>query len=230
MCGRKTLTKDKKAIIKELFIDEWQDDNYKPSFNIAPTQNSPVLISLMNSRIIKSMKWGLVPSWSKNRSIGSKMINARSETILEKVSYKNLVHTNRCVVISDGYYEWKRYGDSKKPFYIHHPEHKLLLMAGLWTSWGSSSDLISTYTVITTTPQKRIAHIHDRMPVILKRSQVDNWIRPSKGNKIPTQLDYLRPFIGELICHPVSNFVNSTGNNNMKCIKPIDETNELRLF
>ena len=78
MCGRKTLTKDKKAIIKELFIDEWQDDNYKPSFNIAPTQNSPVLISLRNSRIIKSMKWGLVPSWSKNRSIGSKMINARS--------------------------------------------------------------------------------------------------------------------------------------------------------
>jgi len=68
------------------------------------------------------------------------------------------------------------------------------------------------------------------MPVILKRSQVDNWIRPSKGNKIPTQLDYLRPFIGELICHPVSNFVNSTGNNNMKCIKPTDETNELSLF
>ena len=69
MCGRKTLTKAKKAIIKELFIDEWQDDNYKPSFNIAPTQNSPVLISLRNSRIIKSMKWGLVPSWSKNLSL-----------------------------------------------------------------------------------------------------------------------------------------------------------------
>ena len=218
MCGRKTLTKDKKTIIEELLIDEWQDDNYEPSFNIAPTQNCPVLISMENSRIIKSMKWGLVPNWSKNRSIGSKMINARSETILEKVSFKNLVRTNRCVVISDGYYEWKRYGHGKKPFYIHHPEHKLLLMAGLWTSWGSSSDAISTYTVITTTPQKQIAHIHNRMPVILELSQIDNWLKPSKGNKISAQLDCLRPFIGKLIYHPVSSFVNSPKNNERDCI------------
>lgn len=218
MCGRKTLTKDKKTIIEELLIDEWQDDNYEPSFNIAPTQNCPVLISTENSRIIKSMKWGLVPNWSKNRSIGSKMINARSETILEKVSFKNLIRTNRCVIISDGYYEWKRYGDGKKPFYIHHPEHKLLLMAGLWTSWGSSSDAISTYTVITTTPQKKIAHIHNRMPVILELSQIDNWLKPSKGNKISAQLDCLRPFIGKLIYHPVSSFVNSPKNNERDCI------------
>ena len=221
MCGRKTLTKDKKTIIEELLIDEWQDDNYEPSFNIAPTQNCPVLISTENSRIIKSMKWGLVPNWSKNRSIGSKMINARSETILEKVSFKNLIRTNRCVIISDGYYEWKRYGDGKKPFYIHHPEHKLLLMAGLWTSWGSSSDAISTYTVITTTPQKQIAHIHNRMPVILELSQIDNWIKPSKGNKISAQLDCLRPFIGKLIYHPVSSFVNSPKNNGRDCILAI---------
>ena len=218
MCGRKTLTKDKKTIIEELLIDEWQDDNYEPSFNIAPTQNCPVLISMENSRIIKSMKWGLVPNWSKNKSIGSKMINARSETILEKVSFKNLVRTNRCVVISDGYYEWKRYGHGKKPFYIHHPEHKLLLMAGLWTTWGSSSNLISTYTVITTTPQKKIAHIHNRMPVILELSQIDNWLKPSKGNKISAQLDCLRPFIGKLIYHPVSSFVNSPKNNERDCI------------
>ena len=221
MCGRKTLTKDKKTIIEELLIDEWQDDNYEPSFNIAPTQNCPVLISMENSRIIKSMKWGLVPNWSKNRSIGSKMINARSETILEKVSFKNLIRTNRCVIISDGYYEWKRYGDGKKPFYIHHPEHKLLLMAGLWTSWGSSSDAISTYTVITTTPQKQIAHIHNRMPVILELSQIDNWLKPSKGNKISAQLDCLRPFIGKLIFHPVSSFVNSPKNNGRDCILAI---------
>ena len=218
MCGRKTLTKDKKTIIEELLIDEWQDDNYEPSFNIAPTQNCPVLISMENSRIIKSMKWGLVPNWSKNKSIGSKMINARSETILEKVSYKNLIRTNRCVVISDGYYEWKRYGHGKKPFYIHHPEHKLLLMAGLWTTWGSSSNLISTYTVITTTPQKKIAHIHNRMPVILELSQIDNWLKPSKGNKISAKLDCLRPFIGKLIYHPVSSFVNSPKNNGRDCI------------
>ena len=101
--------------------------------------------------------WSLKPSWSDKINI----INARSETLDTKDTFKN---TERCIFIANGYYEWKRYGDGKKPFYIHHPEKKLLLMAGLWTSWGSSSDLISTYTVITTTPQKRIAHIHNRMP------------------------------------------------------------------
>ena len=167
MCGRKTLTRDLQSIIEELAIDEYLDDGFEPSYNIAPTQFSPVLIGKDDSRVLKRMKWGLIPSWSKDDAIGSKMINARSESLLEKPSFQNLVHQHRCVVITDGYFEWKKGNEGSQLFYISHPKKKLLPMAGLWTTWESSSSrMISSYTVITTIPQKAIAHIHNRMPVI----------------------------------------------------------------
>ena len=230
MCGRKTLTKDMRSIIEELAIDEWLDGDHEPNFNIAPTQDSPVLINKDNSKIVKMMKWGLIPSWSKDSSRSSRMINARSETLLQKIAYKDLVHSRRCIIITDGYFEWKKYGKKKTPFYIQHPEKELLLMAGLWTSWRSSSNIISTYTVITTSPKKELADIHDRMPVILKKSDIDTWLNCSANNNIHIVLDYLRPFSGQLSYHPVSNFVNSPKNNNMNCIQPLDELNELNLF
>ncbi|HJM33967.1 MAG TPA: SOS response-associated peptidase, partial [Candidatus Marinimicrobia bacterium] len=135
MCGRKTLTRDMQSIIEELAIGEWEDpDNYTPSYNIAPAQFSPILIQENDSRIVRSMKWGLIPSWSKDETVGAKLINARSETLLEKPSFQNLVPRNRCVVISDGYYEWQRRGSAtKQPVYIHHPRGRLLPMAGLWS-------------------------------------------------------------------------------------------------
>ena len=139
MCGRKTLTRDLQSIIEELAIDEYLDDGFEPSYNIAPTQFSPVLIGKDDSRVLKRMKWGLIPSWSKDEAIGSKMINARSESLLEKPSFQNLVHQNRCVVITDGYFEWKKGNEGSQPFYISHPGKKLLPLAGLWTTWESST-------------------------------------------------------------------------------------------
>ena len=124
MCGRKTLTKDAQAIIEELLVDEWeQKDEYNPSYNIAPTQYSPILI-YNNNRKIEHMRWGLVPSWAKDKAIGAKMINARGETLLEKPSFKNLVSSNRCIVITDGYFEWQNIGTTKTPHYFHNPEKK----------------------------------------------------------------------------------------------------------
>ena len=129
MCGRKTLTKGIKSIIENLTIDEWEDAvNYAPSFNIAPGQLSPVVIQ-KEHRIVKSMKWGLVPSWAKDVSVGYKMINARSETLTEKPSYQELVSKHRCVVISDGYYEWKREGKRKIPYYIPNAQELLNFLA-----------------------------------------------------------------------------------------------------
>ena len=122
MCGRKTLTRDMQSIIEELAIEEWYDDNFHPSFNIAPTQTSPILLGDGKSRIVKPMKWGLVPSWSKDESIGSKMINARSETLTEKPSFQNLINQNRCVVIADGYFEWKRKSDAANLFIFPIPK------------------------------------------------------------------------------------------------------------
>ena len=230
MCGRKTLTRDMQSIIEELAIEEWYDDNFHPSFNIAPTQKSPILISNGKSRIVKPMKWGLIPSWSKDESIGPKMINARSETLTEKPSFQNLINQNRCVVIADGYFEWKRKSDGSQPFYISHPENKLLPMAGLWTTWESTeNEIIKSYTVITTAPQKEISHIHNRMPAILNPMAIDEWIHCEKtpSNQAMTNLVSM---VKPLAFHPVSSFVNSPKNNTIDCIRSTQDSSTINLF
>ena len=220
MCGRKTLTKDTQAIIEELLIDEWdQKDEYNPSFNIAPTQNSPILI-YSNKRKIEQMRWGLIPSWAKNKTIGAKMINARGETLLEKPSFKNLVISKRCVVITDGYFEWQNIGTVKTPHYFHDPKKNILPMAGLWDEWKSANgELMKTYTVITTTPKPEYAHIHSRMPVFLPHSEIDVWIN-TRDHSPKAALGRVLPYRYELEVYPVSTFVNSPKNNSARCITP----------
>ena len=220
MCGRKTLTKDTQAIIEELLVDEWDlKDEYNPSYNIAPTQNSPILI-YNNKRKIEHMRWGLIPSWAKDKAIGAKMINARGETLLEKPSFKNLVSSKRCVVITDGYFEWQNKGTIKTPHYFHDPEKNILPMAGLWDEWRSANgELMKTYTVITTTPKPEYAHIHNRMPVILPHSAIDVWIN-TRDHSLTAALDHVLPYRYELEVYPVSTFVNSPKNNSARCITP----------
>ena len=141
MCGRKTLTKDKKSIIEELKIENWDETiNYTPSYNIAPTQKSLVLVAEKDNRLVKSMNWGLIPSWSKNKNIGSKLINARSETLHEKPSFKHLIKFNRCIVLSDGYYEWNTTNFKKQAYYFYDKQKNILPMAGLWSSFLSKDN------------------------------------------------------------------------------------------
>ena len=229
MCGRKTLTKGKIEIMEELFVDEWEDDfDWEPSYNIAPTQISPVLLN-DGKRKVKPMCWGLVPSWAKDKTIGAKMINARSETLGEKPSFQSLIYQKRCIVISDGYFEWKREGKKKKPYYIRDPDGKLLPMAGLWDEWvDKQGKKWLTYTVITTDPSNQINHIHNRMPVILDKPEMDLWINfdcpPNEA------LTCLKPYEKLLELYPVSTFVNSPANNSNQCILPIENLNTLTMF
>ena len=176
MCGRKTLSMSKREIIEQLMVDEWQVKDYTPSYNIAPTQNSLVLVQERGYNIVRSMRWGLIPTWSKNELYGSKMINARIETVTTKPSFKNLIPKNRCIVLSDGYYEWKQIGDRKVPFFIQKKGGGLMFFAGLWTFWSMSSKRIFTYTILTTKAQKGISAIHDRMPVSFDMSKAEMWI------------------------------------------------------
>ena len=158
------------------------------------------------------------------------MINARSETITEKPSFQNLINQNRCVVIADCYFEWKRESDGSQPFYISHPENKLLPMAGLWTTWESSMNkIIHSYTVITTLPQKEISHIHNRMPVILNPMAIDEWIfcDTTPSNQAITNLV---PYSKPLIFNSVSTFVNSPKNNTIDCIRSTKDSSTLNLF
>ena len=215
MCGRKTLSKDVASIIKEMDIEQWEAHDYKPNYNIAPTDSSLVLIKDM-IRKTKMMRWGLIPSWVKNDSFSSKMINARAETVLEKPSFYDLVHKNRCVVLCDGYFEWAR--QDSQPYYIRHPKNNILPLAGLWTKCNdSNSNTLFTYTVLTTAPCKNISHIHNRMPVILNKKNTEQWINCKKFSASDCLIGF--PNVKtDLVFYPVSTNVNSTKNNSAENI------------
>ena len=228
MCGRKTLTMSKKAIIEELMVDEWQVEDYAPSYNIAPTQNSLVLVQEKSSKIVRSMKWGLIPAWSKNELYGSKMINARTETVTTKPSFKNLISKNRCIVLSDGYYEWKQSGSRKVPFFIHKKDNGLMLFAGLWTTCSISSKRVFTYTILTTRAQKNISAIHDRMPVLFDKSKAEMWINlDNKFSEVEQELTKTKEVLNY---YQVSDFVNKPNNNSVACISPFKAPTDLNLF
>lgn len=226
MCGRKTLTVDMQAIISELAVEEWEDpESYFPSYNSAPTQSSPVLLDT-GKRVVKAMRWGLVPSWAREASIGSRMINARAETLPEKPSFKPLLPRRRCVVIADGYYEWRKTATGRIPYYIRHPEEKLLPLAGLWDTWrGAADETLNSYTIITTRPQAAIDFIHDRMPVVLPAEGLDIWLQTDRY-PVAEALGLLKPYPVPLHYYPVSRFVNVPRNNSPRCIQPVEEEDE----
>ena len=230
MCGRKTLIKNISSIIEEMNIEEWQDsDLYQPRYNIAPSQYSPVIIDKV-VRHAKLMRWGLIPNWSTDLSIGSKLINARSETILQKPSFQNLVPSRRCIVITDGYFEWKRTSGKSIPYYIYHPEKNILPMAGLWDIWKKpNGENIFSYTVITTKPNPSIEEIHHRMPVILDAKSLDPWLKV-RNTTIADAIKVLKPYDQDLISYEVSRMVNSPNNNRPECILPVNSSNNLSLF
>jgi len=223
MCGRKTLTKDMQSIIEELAIEEWENsDNYLPNYNIAPTQNSPILI-YKDKRIIKPMRWGLIPSWAKDDKFGARMINARIETLLEKPSYRNLVSSNRCIIIADGYYEWKKDGDRKIPYYFKDPNNKLLTLAGLYDLWKHPDGyLVPSYTVITKEAQNDITIIHNRMPVILPQEHLDEWLK-TEDFSVSDALEIAKSTNPVLERYTVSPLVNSVKNNSPDCLLPVKE-------
>ena len=218
----------KKAIIEELMVDEWQVEDYAPSYNIAPTQNSLVLVQEKGSKIVRSMKWGLIPAWSKSELYGSKMINARIETVTTKPSFKNLILKYRCIVLSDGYYEWKQSGGKKVPFFIQKKDGALMLFAGLWTTWSMSSKKVFTYTILTTKAQENISAIHDRMPALIDKSKAEMWI--NLDNKFSEMEQELTDTNEMLNYYQVSDFVNKPSNNSVACISPFKPPIDLNLF
>ena len=230
MCGRKTLTKDVESIIQEMGIESWRDSgSYQLSYNISPSQSSPVMIDDMG-RHVKMMKWGLIPNWATDASIGSKLINARAETLLEKPSFKNLVSNQRCIVLSDGYFEWKRSNSRAIPYYVYNPNNNILPMAGLWDFWkNNSGENIFSYTIITTQANSNLKDIHHRMPVILDLKQIDPWLKVYNISLTNT-MSLLVPFQNDLHFHQVSTVVNSPRNNRIDCIRPIENSDNLSLF
>lgn len=224
MCGRFTLTATIEEIIDRFEIQAFlEDEDYSPSYNIAPSQSVLAVINDGNSNRMGFLKWGLIPPWAKDMSIGNKMINARAETLSEKPSFRNAFKKKRCLIIADSFYEWKQQeGKGKTPMRIKLKGEELFAMAGIWESWKSPVGTpLYSCSVITTEPNELMKDIHDRMPVILKPNDEKIWLDPSISD-----LNYLNQFLIPLDenlmdAYEVSSLVNSPKNNSIDLIQKI---------
>ena len=223
MCGRYRLSR-RKQIIAEHFDAISDSDDWTPRYNIAPTQPIPVIRQhpAEPTRHLSQMRWGLIPSWSKDTTDAAKMINARSETAATLPAFQDAFRSRRCLVPADGFYEWQGRGSNKQPFCFEVNQGSLFAFAGLWDRWqAASGEWIRSCTILTTTPNAVTSPVHDRMPVILRPGDYDLWLDPGMTDPI-TVADLLRPFEANAMrSYPVSNRVNSVVNDDAECAKPI---------
>jgi putative SOS response-associated peptidase YedK len=207
----------------------------RPRYNLAPRQHAPVLVWENGAVTLKSMRWGLIPHWAKDESIGDKLTNARAETVTEKTSFRRPFERQRCLIPADGFYEWQNTPGGKQPFRFTRKDGGFFCMAGLWETWHrphregelgmddtgpSISQVVETFTVITTTPNPMVAAVHDRMPVILEPEHYSWWLEPERFE--PQFLKtLLRPYPAEeMACSRVSKLVNSAKNDVPECLLP----------
>ena len=222
MCGRFTLTVDIQTVAKTLHASVPASLQSAPRYNVAPTQN---IVTVINDgdggRHLEMLRWGLIPSWAKEESIGSRMINARAETLAEKPSFKRLLHNRRCLIAADGFYEWAQEPGtkSKTPMYITLKDHEPFAFAGLWDSWRTpDGQPLRTCTIITTEPNELMTSIHTRMPALLLPDALDNWLDPDVQDE-QALLHLLRPYPTELMtARPVSRLVNDPKHDSAELI------------
>ncbi|UMZ35994.1 SOS response-associated peptidase [Priestia megaterium] len=222
MCGRFSLATDIYAL-QEQFNFEFNDEvTINPRFNVAPSQQILTIGSNGGKRTGITMKWGLVPSWSKDSKIGYKMINARAEGIDQKPSFKTPFKHKRCLIVCDGFYEWKKEGENKQPFRFVMEDGRPFAFAGLWDEWDKNGEPLYSCTIITTTPNEITQEVHNRMPVILEEDAYDVWM-DSKMNDTEYLKSLLIPFPSKKMkSYPVSTLVNSPKNDVAECLAPIN--------
>jgi putative SOS response-associated peptidase YedK len=213
MCGRFWTLMDY-FTIRDKFGAVPVNESMHANYNTAPTQIAAVVLD-ENPGVLVGVQWGLVPSWSKEPKMTYSMINAKAETLHEKPAYRTLVKRHRCVVIADGFFEWKTTGKTKQPYAIKYKEGTFA-MAGLWDEWkGEDGNTLRTFTIITTSANKLMKSIHDRMPVILRPEDVAGWLHDADE-------DLLKPFpADEMEAYPISTLVNSPKNNRSEVLKPL---------
>ena len=236
MCGRFASTQTDADLVRAFRVEEVVGEQLAPSYNVAPTQ--PVRAVLERTpreepeappmRQILTVRWGLIPSWAKDRKIGSRLINARAETITEKPSFKAAASRRRCIVPANGYFEWETRADGKQPFFLHLGD-QVLAMAGLYELWPDPERepddprrWVWTMTVLTTRAQDAAGAIHDRSPLVLPASMVDDWLDPAI-----TDLDTVRDMLDALPepalqPYPVGKGVNNVRNDGPELLTPVE--------
>jgi putative SOS response-associated peptidase YedK len=229
MCGR-FVRKDKIAAIAKRFAVEEVDCELAPSHNVAPTQQVAVVVQDPERRLV-AMRWGLIPWWAEDLKIGNRHINARAESLATKPAFKDSFIRRRCLVVANGFFEWKKIGKSRTPLYIHLKSDELFAFAGLYDRWKTpDGERITSCTIITTDPNELVLPIHDRMPVILARKMEDAWLEPETVEE-QKLLAMLKPYnADEMAAYEVSDLVNSPANDSPQCIEPGARPDQPGLF
>lgn len=231
MCGRYSLNKSK-IELEERFQAEMLGD-FKPRFNIAPTQLLPVLTT-DSPKGFSFFYWGITPDFAKNKPVSQKLINARSETITQKVSFKSSFEKRRCLIPADGFFEWKRIGKkTKTPYRFTLSDEGLFAFAGIWEEYeNDKGETNHTFLILTTEPNKNVGEVHDRMPVILRKEDEKKWLDNYSTEE--QLIAMLRPFPAEeMSSYPVSPLVNSVSNDTAAVLRktsPMDQFGNYTLF
>ncbi len=222
MCGRFTLF-DTAASLAEAF-EVAEVPSLSPRYNIAPSQavTAVRIPPSGGAREVVLLRWGLIPSWAKDPSLGDRMINARAETAAGKPAFRSAIRRRRCLVPASGFYEWKRTNGRKQPYYIRRPDGKPFAFAGLWESWeGPGQAVVESCTILTTSANELLLPIHDRMPVIVSPADYDLWLSPEVRD--PAELARLfRPCPPEeMTAFPVGTAVNNPKTDSPQLIEPL---------
>ncbi len=219
MCGRYRLTAKERYLRDHFCLDEVP--SWAPRWNIAPTQQVPIVRQDRQEpkRTFGLVRWGLIPYWAKDRSIEFKTINAMSETAAEKPAFREAMRRRRCLVLADGFYEWQKIRPKEKqPYNFGMLDDSVFALAGLWESWRDpAGEVVETYTILTTSPNSLVADVHDRMPVILRVEDYDQWLDPGITDAVRVA-DRLKPFDPRLMKkYAVSTRVNRAENDDQAC-------------
>jgi len=218
MCGRFTFATAPEVAAEFFGLDEAAE--FPPRYNIAPTQVVPVVLNTESGRRLELFRWGLIPSWTKDPSIGNKMINARAETVAEKPAFRSAFKQRRCLMPADGFYEWQEDPKGKQPFHIRMRDGSPFAFAALWERWESGGATVRSCCILTTTPNEVLAPIHDRMPVILRRSDFGLWL-DATANQPEKLTPLLAPYPpGDMSAFAVSTRVNSPARDDEECVRP----------
>lgn len=220
MCGRFTLRTPKERIKREFQLQE--EPSVEARYNVAPTQNIVAIRQSADGREVAELKWGLIPSWAKDTAMGARLINARSETVTEKPSFREAFKRRRCTIPADGIYEWQRAGKGKQPFFFHMLDDHVFGFAGLWDKWrDEEGEIIESCTILTTEANEVFRPVHDRMPVILHPETYDEWLGDDP-RAVEALKELLRPYpASEMVAYPISTRVNSPQNQGEDLIKQL---------
>jgi putative SOS response-associated peptidase YedK len=221
MCGRYTIKFTLEEANRRFQVEEIRA-KFTPSYNVAPSQNIPVIFDDNGKVTIDIFKWGLIPHWAKEPKIGYKMINARIETISEKRTYNKELIEGRCLIPASGFFEWKKVKEGKKPMYIHIKNQEIFAFAGISSNWKApDGKTFKTCSIITTQPNAFMSKIHGRMPAILTKNIETKWISPDLNDKEEI-LKLIHPYSAKDIeAYEISTMVNSPSNNNPTILQPI---------